>query len=136
MRGLAIIFTENGAQLDTAKFVRQHGLKVQNALVNLGTGIGTDRVHPSRGTELAKKALSSGFRDIVESQHELNFATSASLFFERANEPMTEKWSLAEIRAEPATLVGRFMTANMSFEHVDQTVTGTPLTPVVSLESF
>ena len=133
MKGLKISFTDAGADIQLNQSTEKHGLKVQNALVNLGTSAGSDRTFPTRGTRIAKVALSAGFRDLVTAQHELNFATSDTLFFERENEPETEEWSLEVINATPSLLSGRFVQANLSFQHLDGKVTGTS-SPIAALE--
>lgn len=83
MRGVKLSFTEHGADFDWSAPARDFDAVVQNALVNVGTELGSDPIFPSRGTSLLLDAVRGKMVNTIWAMHTANFAALATLAFSR-----------------------------------------------------
>lgn len=107
MKGIRLIFGENGVTYDFTTPVEGFEATVQNALVNLGTQVGTDRMFPDRGTDLLKTGLSGAIVDLNTAGHASSLAALDTLFFSRTWEQAGVEEKLARIQLRPLSLQDR-----------------------------
>lgn len=120
MKGLKLdITTPGGCVVDPSGYVEGLGCTVQNAMVNLGTDRGTDRVLSDKGTDLLKTAVSSGLPSRNLAQHIANFASIDTLFFSRAADRVTDGDSLQGITLVPDTFSPQRVVFAARFRSVD-----------------
>lgn len=81
MRSVRIDFTGEKPRLDFDYVVAGFLATVQNSLVNLGTELGSDRLYPSRGTNLLQDAVSGKMINQRTAEHSANFAALKTLTF-------------------------------------------------------
>lgn len=82
LKSLKINFTKEGASLNFESVVRGFESTKQNAIVNLGTQKGSDKVYPEKGTGLMEAAFKGAISgNAMEAGHQANFAASDTLFF-------------------------------------------------------
>ena len=105
MEGLKVDFVAGGMQLKTDEKVEGALATVQNVLVNVGTTKGSDRIFPSRGTNLLKRMVTSGVQSYTDLMHTANFAALDTLFFVRANEELTTDDSPEQVDLSVKALV-------------------------------
>lgn len=86
MKSLRLQFHRDGAALVTDEIVTDREATIQACLVNFATTTGSDRTHPTRGTDLLRRAVSGLLISSQEAMHACNFAAVDTLFFVRANE--------------------------------------------------
>lgn len=111
MRGIRLTFNENGPRFNFSVPVRRFESTVQNALVNLGTDLGSDRVFVERGTDLKRDGAHGRMATSVWANHSANFAALRTLaFIQQTDTPVNpyklQDFSLKceEIRLTRATL--------------------------------
>jgi hypothetical protein len=80
MTGLKLKF-EGIVSIDWGSTVSGIELLMQRAACNMLTEIGSDKVTPTRGTELDKRLMGTGAYNLMAIQHELNFAAAATKQF-------------------------------------------------------
>ena len=81
MDGVRIDFTGNAPTLDFSAKVAGFDADVQNAMVNLGTDIGSDALLPSRGTYLLRDAVQGSMVNLQWANNMANFAAMRTLVF-------------------------------------------------------
>lgn len=81
MRSTRIDFTGDRPKFDFGHAVAGFLGTVQNALVNLGTDQGSDRLYPNRGTRLRQDAISGRMISQRLANHSANFAALRTLTF-------------------------------------------------------
>lgn len=86
MKSLKLQFTAAGATLLTDALVEDREATIQACLVNFATFPGTDPAHPTRGTNLLKRAVAGMLLSSQEAMHACNFAAIDTVFFVRAHE--------------------------------------------------
>lgn len=102
MQGIFISFQASGGTINWGTSVQGFDAVVQNALVNIATDLGSDRVLPAKGTELYRQGASGALSDLAAAGHASNFAALATLFFSRASDvDGTAEERLKEIRLNP-----------------------------------
>jgi hypothetical protein len=105
MDSLVIQFNESGAVLDLERGVTGFDAVVQDALVNIGTRIGTDNIDPERGTSLEENALQAGVViSDAAATHVSNIATAETLFYITESEDTVEDDSLVDLQLQPVEL--------------------------------
>ena len=120
MRGLSISFTTPGAcTVSTGTQVSGFEATVQNAMVNLGTDRGTDKVYQGKGTELLQTAVRDGLPGARAAQHAANFAAVDTLFFSRETDLKTEDTSLQGVSLVPDMLTMSRASFAASFQSID-----------------
>lgn len=81
VKSLRINFKADGASLDFNSSVDGVDCEIQNALVNIGTEKGSDKIHPQRGTALLGEAVRGAIIDLSSARHSSNFAALYTLSF-------------------------------------------------------
>lgn len=117
MNGVALDFTGDMPRFGTGR-VEGFGATVQNALVNIGTGQGTDPVYPERGTTLQRDAVDGKLIDLNSAQHASNFAAVDTLAFTKTYTPESDTSNLSEVRLEPADFTGTRLMIDAIFTSV------------------
>lgn len=124
MEGLKINFTNGDIYIDTNNKVSGFSTTVQNALANIGTRAGTDRIYPNKGTEILKNAAEGKIVGFNVANHESQLAALDTLFFSReyetTNEP-TEK--MGEVFLDPISYDGLKLKINAAFTDFTGTTT-------------
>ena len=83
MRGTKIKFDASGPTFDWSIYLVDFDTTVQNALVNVGTTLGSDPLYPDRGTSLMQDAAQGRMVNKSWANHSANFAALATLAFIR-----------------------------------------------------
>ena len=86
MDGIALQFNSSGAVQILPSLVEDQTCTSQNAVVNLLTEQGTDKIFPTRGTTVFQEAVSGGIISRQVATNVGNFAAINTLFFMAANE--------------------------------------------------
>lgn len=86
MKGLKLQLSDTGVVELVPEVVEGVECIKQNALVNLLTAVGSDRVYPDRGTRLFAAGTQGIIHDVRSAQHEANFAALDTLTFSRLHE--------------------------------------------------
>lgn len=81
MTSMKLDLSASGPLFDFTTPLRDFDCTVQNALVNIGTEIGSDPTYPDRGTNLAKDAAQGRMVNESWANHTANFAALKTLSF-------------------------------------------------------
>lgn len=91
MNGTRLTFEEGGPAFDFSGVATGLEATLQNALVNIGTQLGSDPVYPERGTDLVRDGARGRLMTSMWATHSVNFATMQTLSFlqntDRRNNP-------------------------------------------------
>ena len=98
MRSSRIFFGPTGPRFDFTRVLIGFDCTVQNALVNLGTDRGTDRVYPSRGTDLKVDAAVGRMVNLTWANHTANFAALRTLEFIQQTDNQTNAFKLQDFK--------------------------------------
>jgi hypothetical protein len=124
MEGLKIIFNKNNVYLDAASSVTGFNCTVQNALANIATRVGTDKIYTEKGTDILLSAVSGKIVGMNDANHEAQAASINSLFFSREYETSSDDAiRLGSVSIEPISYSGESLLLNTSFTDVAQTAT-------------
>jgi hypothetical protein len=96
MRGLRLIFDDAGPRFDTDHYVQDLDATVQNALVNVGTDMGSDPWFTGRGTNLKKDGAAGRMATTTWANHAANFAALRTLAFSQATEADNNAFKLQD----------------------------------------
>jgi hypothetical protein len=128
-KSLEIIFEPGGEiRLELDRAVEGFSATAQNALVNLITDKGRDKIFPDRGTNLLQAALATGLSNRRAASHQANFAAADTLFFSRENELAPPEDKLARVSLVPSKLNLRVLELQATFVSVDNRVLSFPIT--------
>lgn len=94
MNGIRISFAEGGPRFDFRTPIKEFYSTVQNALVNVGTDMGSDKIFVERGTNLKRDGAQGRMATTVWSNHSANFAALRTLSFAQQNDQETNSWKL------------------------------------------
>ena len=88
MTAVAIAFSPDGGApvFDFTGTATGFNTTIQNALVTLGTRIGSDQIFTDRGTSLLEDANQGGFTDINTANTAASFAANDVLIFNQLND--------------------------------------------------
>ena len=127
MKGLLVTLAGvGGSRIHLDSAVEGRDSHIQNALVTVGTFLGSDPIFPDRGTELLDAAVRGALIDQASRRHYCNFAALDVLFFTRANdEQAAPRVQVLEII--PESFDGKQMTAQSRFTFDDGVVVGQTL---------
>ena len=106
MRGIRITFNEDGPRFDFSRSVRGFESVVQNALVNVGTDLGSDPIFTDRGTDLKRDGAHGRMATAIWANHSANFASLNTLAFIQQTDDETNPFKLQEfeLRCEQVIL--------------------------------
>ncbi len=127
MTGIALDFTGELPELGTGK-VAGFAATVQNALVNLGTGQGSDPLFPERGTTLQQDAVEGKLIDLNSAQHSSNFAAVDTLSFGKVYTATDDPDGLSTLQLAPADFTGSRVLIDALFTATDGRVVGVKTT--------
>ena len=85
MTGIKLNLDSDVPSLDFTNTVTGFDATVQNAMVNLGTLIGSDSLFPDRGTHLLQDAVSGGMINLQWANIYANFAALRTMVFSKNN---------------------------------------------------
>ena len=94
MRGIRLDFSEAGPGFDLETPVRDFDATVQNALVNVGTDMGSDFVFATRGTNLRLDGAQGRMATEIWANHSANFASLRTLDFAQKNDHANNEYKL------------------------------------------
>ncbi len=113
MNGIRLNFSEGGPRFDFSRPVKEFNSTVQNALVNVGTALGSDKVFVERGTDLKIDGAQGRMATTVWSNHSANFAALRTLSFVQQNDQETNSWKLQAFTLRCEKLVLDTVTLNV-----------------------
>lgn len=113
MNGIRLSFGEAGPVFDFRTPVREFYSTVQNALVNVGTSLGSDKVFVERGTDLKLDGAQGRMATKVWANHSANFAALRTLSFVQQNDQETNSWKLQSFTLRCEKLVLDTVTLNV-----------------------
>jgi hypothetical protein len=105
MRGIRLTFNESGPNFDFSTAVRRFDSTVQNALVNVGTDLGSDKVYTTRGTDLKRDGANGRMSTAVWANHSANFAALRTLAFVQQTDIETNPFKLQEFTLRCQTVI-------------------------------
>lgn len=116
MVGLKLNFAPGEVTIDTNSKVTDFDATIQNALVNIATRSGTDKIYPSKGTELLKRALEGRIVGLNSANHEAQVAAVSTLFFSREYETdLNVNVRLGRVNLSPITYENGLLKLAASF---------------------
>jgi hypothetical protein len=117
MQGLKILFdTKDNISIDPNASLSDFDATIQNALVNIGTRNGTDRIYPDKGTTILTEATSGKIVGFNAANHVSQLAALDTLFFSReyeTSETLTVR--LGSVAMEPVTYDGSKLKLQVAF---------------------
>ena len=97
MTGVKLNFSTDVPSLDFTQTVTQFDATVQNAMVNLGTLLGSDSLFPDRGTYLLNDAVSGGMINLQWANNFANFAAVRTMVFSKNNAAPGDEYGLQNL---------------------------------------
>lgn len=104
MKGLAIDFSPGGPGILLDAYVEGFNTTAQNAMVNLGTDLGSDPMWPERGTNIMRAALQGAVINFTSARHVANFAALSSKTFLISTEDARVTELLEDLTLSPVEL--------------------------------
>ena len=105
MRGIRLAFDEDGPRFEFSTPVSAFDSVVQNALVNVGTDLGSDPVFKTRGTDLKRDGAHGRMATSIWANHSANFAALKTLAFIQQTDNQTNPFKLQEFELRCDQLV-------------------------------
>ena len=116
MKGIKISFNNGEALIDTDNYVENFDATVQNALVNIATRAGTDRIYADKGTSILSRAVAGKIVGMNEANHQSQLAALDTLYFSRKHETSTDSSvKLGAVAMKPVTYDGASLKLNVAF---------------------
>lgn len=116
MRGIKINFSDGVAVIDPTAHVAGFDATVQNALVNIATRNGTDRIYADKGTSILARAVEGKIVGMNEANHQAQLAALDTLYFSRKHETSADsKIKLGAVAMKPVTYDGDSLKLNVAF---------------------
>lgn len=115
MKGIRLTFRDTGCSFDFSSPVHDFGCIMQNALVNIATGQGSDSVYPTKGTVLYKQAVSGVIVDTNSAVHASNFAAVDTLFFSAQQKLATDAETMSAVTIAPVSLKNGRLSTTIQF---------------------
>lgn len=126
MKSLKINFNgADGTVFDLVEVVEGFNCTIQNALVNIGTRRGSDRLMSEKGTDLLKAGIQGVLVDLNAANHASNFAALATLSFTTSVERPDSEETLAALVLQPSFFDGRLLQVDAQFTSSTGAVYGT-----------
>jgi hypothetical protein len=124
MEGLKINFLNGDIHIEPTEKVTGFDATIQNALVNIGTRNGTDRIYPTKGTTILKSAVEGKIVGLNVANHEAQSAAIDTLFFSREYETSTDlSIRLGKVFMSTLSYDGRKLRINSAFTNFPETIT-------------
>lgn len=116
MEGLKINFIKDDISISTDSKVSGFDATIQNALVNIGTRAGTDRIYPGKGTSILDRAVEGKIVGFNAANHESQLAALDTLFFSREYETSdVNEIKLGSVAMAPLSYDGNKLRIEASF---------------------
>ena len=116
MQGIRLSFSATGCSFDfSSPITNSFNSIVQNALVNIATGQGTDKIFPAKGTTLYSQALSGVIVDINTATHVSAFASVDTLFFSSSQKVPSDTEVLVGVEIAPVSITGGHLSTEVQF---------------------
>lgn len=126
MRSLRLLFTNEGASFDlTAPLSGEMECGVQNALVNIGTMQGGDRIYPTKGTRLFRQAVTGALFDATAAHHASNYAALDTLRFIKTVDYSDTVEKIETMAIKPASYKQNRIVVDVQFTSSTGRVSGT-----------
>lgn len=123
MEGISINFLNGDIFIDTDKKVTGFDSTIQNALANIGTRRGTDRIFPEKGTDILLNAVQGKIVGLNVANHEAQLAAIDTLFFSREYETTTDdNVKLGQVFMDELTYEGNKLKIATGFTNFTQTI--------------
>jgi hypothetical protein len=124
MEGIKINFLNGEIYIETTEKVDGFDATIQNALVNIGTRAGTDRIYPTKGTTILKSAVEGKIVGLNVANHETQAAAIDTLFFSREYETSTDlSIRLGQVFMDTLSYDGTKLRINSAFTNFSETIT-------------
>ena len=124
MEGLKVNFLNGEIYIEPEAKVTDFDATVQNALANIGTRQGTDRIYPSKGTNILKSAVEGKIAGLNVANHEAQLAAINTLFFSREYETSTNlSVKLGKVFMDTLSYDGAKLRINSAFTNFSETIT-------------
>jgi hypothetical protein len=119
MEGLKVNFTKDDISINTGSKVSDFDATVQNALVNIGTREGTDKIFAGKGTRILDRAVEGKIVGFNAANHESQLAAVDTLFFSREYETSaSDAIKLGNVAMAPLTYDGNKLTIEAAFTNL------------------
>lgn len=124
MEGIKINFLNGEVYIDPSEKVTGFDATIQNALANIGTRKGTDRMYPDKGTNLLKRAVEGKIVGFNVANHETQLSAIDTLFFSREYETSADlSIRLGKVFMDPLSYDGAKLRINSAFTNFSETIT-------------
>ena len=124
MEGIKVNFLNGEIYIEPNEKVIGFDTTLQNALVNIGTRQGTDRIYADKGTVILKSAVEGKIVGLNVANHEAQIAAIDTLFFSREYETSTDlNIRLGNVFMDPLSYDGAKLRINSAFTNFSQTIT-------------
>ena len=124
MEGLKINFIKDNISIATESKISDFDATVQNALVNIGTRAGTDRIYTDKGTSILDRAVEGKIVGFNAANHESQLASIDTLFFSREYETSdSDAIKLGNVVMAPLTYDGNKLTIEAAFTNLSNSLT-------------
>jgi hypothetical protein len=124
MEGIKINFFNGEIYIEPTEKVSGFDATVQNALVNIGTRVGTDRTYPTKGTSILKSAVEGKIVGLNVANHETQAASIDTLFFSREYETSADlSIRLGQVFMDTLSYDGTKLRINSAFTNFSETIT-------------
>lgn len=124
MEGLKVNFLNGDIYIEPEAKVTDFDATVQNALANIGTRQGTDRIYPDKGTSILKSAVEGKIAGLNVANHEAQLAAINTLFFSREYETSTNlSVKLGKVFLDTLSYDGAKLRINSAFINFPETIT-------------
>lgn len=124
MIGIRLSFDDAGPRFDFSATVRDFDATVQNALVNVGTDLGSDPVFTDRGTNLKLDGAQGRMATKIWANHSSNFAALRTLSFSQQNDQTTNVWRLQSFSLQCSKLINTTAVLNVRAVSEGGTIVG------------
>ena len=115
MQGARINFLSSGCSLDFTSPVNDISCAIQNSLVNIATGKGSDLIFPLKGTDLYAQAVSGAIVDTNTAVHASSFAALDTLFFSASQNKSTDSETITAVNIAPVSITGGSLSTQVQF---------------------
>jgi hypothetical protein len=124
MEGIKVNFLNGEIYIEPNEKITGFDATVQNALVNIGTRRGTDKIYPGKGTNILKSAVEGKIVGLNVANHESQIAALNTLFFSREYETSADlNIRLGKVFMDPLSYDGAKLRINSAFTNFPQTIT-------------
>jgi hypothetical protein len=124
MEGIKVNFLNGEIYIEPDEKVTAFDATIQNALVNIGTRQGTDRIYPSKGTSILKSAVEGKIVGFNVANHESQLAALDTLFFSREYETSTDlSIRLGKVFMDTLSYEDNKLKINAAFSNFPGTIT-------------